>query len=252
MLFLPKCVRPGDILEVGDIIAFCGHVGPPLDSRVDVTITAPDGRTFTRSQHANKIGWLYDDLFDFYADQPGRWTVDVQVTHDRPYAGNGVIPQSHNTGTVLGSGGQYEFYVVEPGAPRLYVYEPQPGFITWPGGHIQPVHIRGIAPLGTTAIHYTIHDKGIVMGQGTLIPGPSRRFTLTYDPVALHAVFPMLSLTAHEGDWEGLSDEVEISLLATGGPIPRATTVTLIGEQVFIWNDVSGEGEWLYLPVVDR
>ena len=41
VLFLPKCVRPGDVLEVGDTIAFCGHVGPPLDSRVSVTITSP-------------------------------------------------------------------------------------------------------------------------------------------------------------------------------------------------------------------
>jgi hypothetical protein len=252
MLFLPKCVRPGDILELGGSIAFCGHVGPPLDSRVDVTITAPDGSQYTRSRHANKIGWFYDPTFDRLADQVGRWTVDVRVTQDRPYPGNGVIPQSHNAGTVLGTNGRYEFYVVEPGAPRLFIYEPKPGFITWPAGHIEPITIRGIAPIRTTAIHYTIHDKGIVMGQGTITPSPSGAFTLTYDAVALHNDFPMLSLTAHEGVWEGLSDEVEINLLAVGNNVARATTVTLIGEEVFIRNDVSGERNWLYLPVLGK
>ena len=252
MLFLPKCVRPGDILEAGNTIAFCGHVGPPLDSLVDVTITAPNGDTHTRSLRANKIGWLYDPTFDFFADQPGRWTVDVGVTHDRPYVGNGVIPAGHNTGTVLGTGGRYEFYVVEPDAPRLFVAAPQPGFITWPGGHIQPIHIQGSLPPGTTGVTYTIHDKGIVMGQGTITPGPLDTFSLTYDPVSLHQDFPMLGLTAREGLWEGLSDEVTISLLALGGTTPRAAQLTLIGEEVFVTNDPNTQTRHQFVPRVSR
>jgi hypothetical protein len=252
MLFLPKCVRPGDTLEIGNTIAFCGHVGPPLDSRVDVTITAPDGSQHTLSRHANKIGWLYDPTFDFLANQPGRWTVDVLVTHDRPYSGNGVTPTSHNTGAVLGTSGRYEFYVVEQDSPRVFITAPQPGFIAWQTGHIEPVDIRGVAPIGTTAIHYTIHDKGIVMGQGTMFPDQGRGFTVTYDPVSMHNDFPMLSLTAHEGNWEGLSDEVTISLLALGGAAPRAASVTLIGEQVHVINDISGETWRSFLPMLRR
>jgi hypothetical protein len=51
--------------------------------------------------------------------------------------------------------------------------------------------------------------------------------------VALHEEFSMISLTAHEGPWEGLADEVSINLLAEGGE-PLATTITLIGEEVFV------------------
>jgi len=252
MLFLPKGVRPGDVLEVGDVIAFSGHVGPPLDSRVAVTITSPSGVLHARTWHANKIGWLYDPTFDFVADQVGRWTVDVSVLHDRPYVGNGVIPQSHNTGTVLGTDGRYEFYVVPKGSPRLTVTSPWPGFLPWPAGtpgmedRVQPVQIRGVAPAGTTAVRYTIHDKGVVISQGSAVPDGNGAFAITYDAQALHATFPFISLTAHEGQWEGLADEVTINLLALGSQA-RSNTVTLMGEEVFIGSD---QKPWLYLPVI--
>jgi hypothetical protein len=252
MLFLPKCVRPGDILGLGDTIAFCGHVGPPLDSRVDVTIHSPSGAQYTRSWHANKIGWLYDPGFDFPANEPGRWVVDVSVKHDRPYLPTGITPTSNNAGTVLGTQGWYEFYIVEPDSPRLYISTPQPGFLTWPNAEVEPLYIQGYAPPGTEALYYTIHDKGIVMGQGKIVPDASGAFSLVYDAKALHENFPMLSLTAHEGRWEGLADEVTISLLAADSGPPRAARVTLIGEQVYVENDVSSAGSRIYIPMVRR
>jgi hypothetical protein len=251
MLFLPKCVRPGDVLEVSDAVAFCGHVGPPLDSEVSVTFTSPSGARIPAVLRANKIGWVYDPGFDFEAYEAGRWTVDVQVVHDRPLA-YAAAPTDHHTGTVMGTTGRYAFYVVEPDAPRLAVTSPRPGFLTWPEGHVEPIHIRGFAPPGTTAVHYTFHDKGVVMGQGSVVPDANGTFTVIYDPVALHEDFPMLSLTAHEGHWEGLADEVAINLLAVRGEERWANTVTLIGEEVFV-----GGGGWVgenevYLPAVLR
>jgi hypothetical protein len=233
MLFLPKGVRPGDVLELGDVIAFSGHVGPPLDSRVEVTITSPSQDTFTRTLRANKIGWVYDPSYDFIADEPGMWTVDVFVEHDRDLA-YAPAPTSHNTGTVLGTQGQYEFYVVSPGSPRLSIFSPQPGFIQWPQGEVEPIPIHGYAPPGTTYVYYTIHDKGIVMGQGVVTPTLSGSFMFEYDAKDLHNDFPMLSLTAHEGLWEGLSDEVSINMVAIGNGGARANTLTLIGEEVFV------------------
>jgi hypothetical protein len=120
----------------------------------------------------------------------------------------------------------------------LLLLEPLPGVITWPQGSIEPVQIRGRAPVGTTAIRYTIHDKGIVMGQGSLTPSSNGSFALAYDAVALHDEFSMLSLTAHEGRHEGLADEVTISLMAIGGPA-WANRVTLIGEEIFLESALS-------------
>jgi hypothetical protein len=255
MLFLPKGVRPGDVLELGDTVAFSGHVGPPLDSRVEVTITSPGGMVHSRTWHANKIGWLYDPSFDIVAEEIGRWTVDVSVVHDRPYVGNGVIPARHNTGTVLGTAGQYEFYVVPRESSRLLIFSPRAGFLPWgPGmggafGRVQPIEIHGLVPDGTAAVHYTIHDKGIVMGQGTVAPNDAGVFRLIYDARALHEDFPMLSLTAREGRWEGLADEVAINLLAAGGSQLQASTVTLIGEEVFV---TTAPTVPVYLPMIRK
>lgn len=246
MLFLPKGIRPGDILELGDVIAFSGHVGPPLDSSVAITITSPLDDVYTYTLRANKVGWVYDPSFDFVAEVPGRWTVDVFVEHDRDLA-YAPAPNNHNTGTVLGTQGQYEFYVVEPDSPRLFIHSPQPGFILWPAEQVEPIPIHGIAPPGTENVHYTIHDKGIVMGQGVVTPTVSGAFTIVYDAKALHEDFPMLSLTAHEGLWEGLADEVSINMLAVGDGFEWPNTLTLIGEEVFV-----NPGEWfslVYLPL---
>jgi hypothetical protein len=249
VLFLPLSVRPGDVLEVGDVIGFSGQVGPPLSSQVSVTITAPSGSgTYTNVLRANKIGWVYDPGFDFPADVPGRWTVDVHVLHDEPllYAS---APLSYNEGTVLGTTGRYEFYVVEPGSPRLFVTSPQPGFVTWPQAEIEPIHIRGAAPPGATAVHYTIYDKGTVMRQGSVTPSAGGTFAVTYDAEALNADFPYVSLTAREGQWEGLADEVTIGLLAVGGAEPRGNVVTLLGEEVFV---PGAPAHWVYLPLALR
>ncbi|MBN1538405.1 MAG: hypothetical protein JW908_16840 [Anaerolineales bacterium] len=254
MLFLPKGVRPGDILEVGDTIAFSGHVGPPLNAHVDVTITSPDATQHSCEGDANKIGWFYKHTCDFIADEPGRWLVDVQVEFAKEYVPTGQNIKNYNQGTVLGTNGQYEFYVVPSDANRLEIVSPKPGFLPWVDGRaqstnrIQPVVIQGIAPAGTTSIHYTIYDKGMVMGQGEISPESSGLFSYTYDAQTLQSTFPMLSLWAHEGLWEGLADEVSIHFLATGTDFIRAASVTLIGEEVF----VDTPENIIYLPVVIR
>ena len=137
--------------------------------------------------------------------------------------------------------------MVEPSSPRLFVTSPRSGIIRWSADGVAPIEIRGVAPAGTTAVHYTVHDKGIVMDQGTVTPGAGDSFTVTYDARALHEAFTMLSLVAHEGRWEGLADEVTISLFAEGGE-PRANVVTLIGEEVF----VQGMRYAIYLPLALR
>ena len=245
VLFLPKSIRPGDVLEKGNTVSFSGHVGPPLDSEVSVTITSPAGVIRSETWEANKIGWVYDPGFDFEANETGRWTVDVSVIHKNPYIGNGFAPTANNTGTVLGTSGQYEFYVVEPGSEHLMLLSPRPGYIGIPQLVVEPVTISGVAPPGTNKVHFTIHDKGIVMDQGILIPDGNGLFRLDYDPEALHSDFPMLSLTSHDGLRKGLADEVSINLLAVGGE-KRAAKVTLIGEEIFV--DSIGPG--VYLPLL--
>jgi hypothetical protein len=84
------------------------------------------------------------------------------------------------------------------------------------------------------------------MSQGTLPVAGDGQFSLVYDAKLLHQIFSMLSLTAHEGRWEGLADEVEINFLAEGPGFARAATVTLIGEHIYL----GSPPQWIYLPML--
>jgi hypothetical protein len=254
VFFLPTGVRPGSVLESGDMFSFSGHVAPPLDSRVTVTVTSPSNVVWTIDGHANKVGWFYDPTADFVVDEPGAWTVEVRVEHDRLYEPGGLEPTSHNTGTVLGaSQSRYAFYVVEPGVPRLNITAPSPGFLTWPTNIIAPLDIVGTVPPGVSGavVSYTISMAGVILEQGTVTPTGST-FTVSYDPATLHNTFPNIDLSAPEEQRPGLSDQVWISLLLTGGGgLGRANTVTLFGEEVFVEQSTATVFS-VYLPVVLR
>ena len=82
MFFLPLGVRPGAVLEVGDVFRMAGPIMPTLPSRVEYTVTAPNGVVRTFDGRANAIGYLYDPDDDFVLDQSGLWTVTLAATHD--------------------------------------------------------------------------------------------------------------------------------------------------------------------------
>jgi hypothetical protein len=186
-------------------------------------------------------------------NEPGVWSVEVWVEHDRRYGPGGWVPTGHNTGTVLGaSQGRYAFYVVESGAPRLNITAPSPGFLTWPNNTVAPVNIVGTVPPGTSGavISYTITMPGVILEQGTVIPA-GNTFTVSYDPVTLHDSFPNIDLSTPEEQRPGLSDEVLITLFMIGGDGSyRANTVTLFGEEVFVQQGSTVFG--VYLPLVLR
>ncbi|MCL0031562.1 hypothetical protein M1N55_05985, partial [Dehalococcoidia bacterium] len=82
IFFVPLAVRPGSILEIGDIFRMAGPIMPTLPSRVDYTVTAPDGSKRSFDGRGNAVGYFYDPEDDFELDKPGLWTVDLVVTHD--------------------------------------------------------------------------------------------------------------------------------------------------------------------------
>jgi len=240
LFFMPKGVQPGDVLEVGDTFSFSGHVGPPLPSKVTVQVTSPSGAVRTISGRANKIGWFYDPTTDFIVDEPGVWTVEVRVEHDRPVS-TGLAPTAYNTGGVLGSAdGRYRFYVVPEGSTSLPIVSPEPGFLSWPEEEVTAVPITVSLPSGLAddaVVSYTIRMPGFILEEGVITPAGDT-VTITYDPVALHEDFPNLDLKAKLADRPGLTDPVLITFLLAGrhsdGSVQRAGVVFLEGEEVFI------------------
>jgi hypothetical protein len=253
MFILPTGVRPGAILEEGDVFHFGGHLMPTLNSQVSVTVTAPGGTQHHVDGQANKIGYFFKPEDSFEVNEPGLWTVDVKVWHDGQI-GTGASVNCDPTdpfdpllpcpsGDVLGSAdGQYFFYVVPPEAEPLPLLAPEAGFLRF-SGEVTPIIISGRIPSGVSgaAIDYTIAMPGVILEQGQAeIIG--NQFSFTFDPEALNQDFPNLDLVGRDNFGAGLSDTVFISLLLQGdgssGDVFRAAEVTLQGEQVFTLNSL--------------
>jgi hypothetical protein len=259
IFLLPTGVRPGTILETGQIFRLAGHIMPTLDSQVAWTATAPGGAQHTGGGQANAIGYFYDPDDDFVVTEPGLWSVDVWVWHEGQCSGGATIAP-FPTGDVLGSekgswsGGRYWFYAVDPDSPRLPVVTPSPGYLDFEG-EITPVAISGLVPPGLTGvtIDYTIGMPGVILKHGQIVP-QNGAFLITYDPVSLHQQFPNLDLTGRD-DWSpGLADTVSIGLLLQGSlagqPVYQANTVTLQGERVYVGASEIEYSERVYLPVL--
>ena len=234
--------RPGAILTVGEVFRLAGHLMPPLPSQAEVTVTAPDGRTWSLSAQANPVGYLYDPSTDLTVDQPGVWTAELRLWHDGTCSGGQTIPP-YPSGSVLGAAnGRFEFYVVPPDNPELTITSPRPGPLPIHGG-IVPIEIRGRLPCEAT-VHATMTMPGFILSQGT-VQADGRDFELVYDPVALNQGHPNIDLVGRSDSVPGLSDTILITVFATGtdddGPWYRAGAVSLQGEQVAVGQRVLPE-----------
>jgi len=255
IFILPTGTSPGQVLQVGDIFRFAGHIMPTLDSQVVYTVTAPSGAQRLGGGQANAIGYFYDPADDFIVDEPGRWTVEVDVWHDGPCSGGHTVPPFPH-GDVLGSDdGRYVFYVVEGDAPRLSVTAPVPGFLSFYGG-LRPITVTGQLPPGVTGarLDYTIVMPGFILVQGSITPTGST-YAFVFDPVSLAQEFPNLDVIAADQWRPGLADTFTVGLLLRGQhggePVNRANVIVLQGDQVLV-DSPPPVARAVYLPLVLR
>ncbi len=113
ILFLPLGVRPGAVLETGDLFRMAGPIMPTLASRVAYTVTAPDGTVHAFDGRANAIGYFYDQDDDLVLDQPGVWTVSLSVTHDGQTSAGPVEPPYPRGGPLTPDGATFTFVVTD-------------------------------------------------------------------------------------------------------------------------------------------
>ena len=176
-------VRPGSVLETGNTFALVGAIGPPLPAEVTYTVTAPDGsqRPLQRGI-ANEIGYYYEPEDNFVVDQPGRYTVDLQVIYDGSTSA-GQVTAPFPQGDVLGTArGRFSVYVVSPHSVPLTVDMPRHDFLTAPSDFtVTATTSNGLA---LTEGHMTALIPGVVLEDGTLTVRNSG-LTYDYDPVGL-------------------------------------------------------------------
>ena len=224
-------VRPGSVLETGNTFALVGALGPTLPAQVTYTVTAPDGKQRRFSDWANEIGYYYEPDDNFIVEQPGRYTVDLQVTYDGSTSAGQVttpFPQGHVLGTARG---RFSVYVVPPHSLPLDVDLPQHDFLTAPADFT----VTATAPDGLTLTggHMTTLIPGVVLEDGSLTVR-NNGLTYDYDPVGLAAGVPILDV--ERNGVPVAADVVTVSLFgqvtdSEGQPSYAARVVTLHGPE---------------------
>ena len=224
-------VRPGSVLETGNTFALVGAIGPTLPAQVTYTVTAPDGSQRRFSGWANEIGYYYEPDDNFIVDQPGRYTVDLQVTYDGSTSAGQVtapFPQGHVLGTARG---RFSVYVVSPHSMPLTVDLPRHDFLTAPSDFT--VTASTPTEMTLTSGHMTALMPGVVLEDGPLSV-EANGLTYDYNPVSLAAGVPILDVERF--GQPVAADVVTVSLFgegtdSEGQPSYAARVVTLHGSE---------------------
>ena len=167
MFFLPLGVRPGSLLEVGDIFRMAGPIMPTLPSKVEYAVTAPDGAKRTFRGRANSVGYYYVASDDFELDQPGLWTVELTVTHDGMTSAGPVQEPYPNGGPLTPDGRTFAFVVTDNGTKALDLVTDliRRSPLLWYSGGIQNARFEATMPQGWTGetAHVSVAMPGIVL-----------------------------------------------------------------------------------------
>ena len=188
MFFHPTSLRPGMILEQGDTLALAGQIAPTLASKIHVTITSPSAEIHDFSGKANAIGYYYDPANDFVVDEPGIWTVQIDVWHSGQTSA-GPVHEPYPHGSVLGStDGRFSIYVVPPGNPLLEWNDTRQDF-SIPGAI--PYNFNFRIPSGWTNVRvdHTLTSPGFILQLGPL-PISGASFTFQHNPDQSQRGFP--------------------------------------------------------------
>ena len=167
MFFLPLGVRPGSVLEVGDVFRLAGPIMPTLPSKVEYTVTAPDGTLRKFEGRANAIGYYYDPADDFKLDQPGLWAVELIVIHDGMTSAGPVQEPYPNGGPLTPDGRTFTFVVTDNGTKALDLVTDltRRSPLLWYAGAIHNARFEALLPQGWTGetAHLTVTMPGITL-----------------------------------------------------------------------------------------
>ena len=213
MFFLPLGVRPGSMLEVGDMFRMTGPIMPTLPSKVEYTVLSPDGTPRTFAGYANSIGYYYDPADDFKLDQPGLWTVKLKIIHDGMTSA-GPVEEPFPTGSVLSPDGMsYTFVVTDPKtnvlAIRTDLEEVPPSL--WYCHNIQNAYFQAAVPtsMEVDRAHVTVTMPGTVLvDEDVILESSEIRWDL--DAKALNELASNFDVSP------GIADTITVTFFAEG------------------------------------
>lgn len=205
-------LQPGQILTLGEELAFAGQAAPTLQSTLDVIVTAPDGSETIFQGRTNDLGYFYDPAWALTFDQTGVWQVDLTITGSA-ISSAGQIDGELPTGTFPGLGeSRFNVFVVESDAPPLTETNGDFDISYVPGGRF---NFEASAPSewDDDLAYYTVSTDAYLMDSGELQVFAGNA-TYAFDPVALAQDFPFEASGA--GDGASGSDVVTVRMVITG------------------------------------
>lgn len=228
IFFVPLALRPGMALELGDTFRLAGAVMPTLPSKVEYSVTAPDGTRRDFSGSANAVGYYYQPADDFPLDQIGEWRVELAVTHDGQTSAGPVEEPYPSGGPLTSDLRTFSFFVVASAAERLPVYTDLSTL------DIQPWHYDvasasfGLAlpaELQAGQVHLVATIPGIVLAAEELSVQDGR--------VLWRLDAPALNRLVHNLDYErGLADSITVTFFVQDGE--RAAAGSLVAHGWFV------------------
>ena len=202
----PMGVRPGTLLEVGNIVSFSAQIAPTLPSEVEVIITTPSGSTRTIKGVANKVGYFYDPSADFVATEAGVYNAAVTVMHTGMTSA-GLVEAPYPQGSVLGAdNGSFDFYVASADAAPAVVASQLPR--TLPDDTRLALKLAPSRATTATKMHSSVTMPGFLLAQHE-----SSSSEFSYDATALHSDFPNLDLPGGQLRKANGADTVTLSFL---------------------------------------
>ncbi len=230
LFFHPTGVRPGTVLQQGDVASFAGYSAPTLPSKITIAVTAPSGAQRVISGRATKSGYFYEPGSDFAVSEPGVWKATVAILFDGATSA-GQVQAPYPSGDVLGSrAGEFYFYVVRGDAAPLSLGS-MPAIVHPSGG---PITFTVAPPPGlhNVQLTHTTTMPGFILDEGT-----SAALSYSYNAPALAIDFPNLDL--HDGDGGTGADTIVITLMlsgtdASGARRHYARQIVIQGEQLLM------------------
>ena len=232
IFFHPQSVRPGSILEIGDIASFSGQVAPTLPSDVSMTVITPSGTRKSITGKANKVGYYYDPATDFEIEEAGLYEVYVQVSHSGATSAGKVEAPLPTGGILGGTGDKYYFYAVAKESKTARLKTPQISKL--PDSYELNFQLETKSENSMTSLHQTTVMPGFLLEHNN-----ANQMNYTYNAAALNKDFPNLDLKSGRGKSSNGSDTVTFSFLLSGKNAQ--------GETVYEGRQILLQGEDLHL-----
>ena len=231
IFYHPLGVRPGSVLEVGDVAAFSGQIAPTLPSEVSLKVVSPSGKIQLIQGTASKVGYFYDPASNFIVAEAGVYNVEITVTH-QGMTSAGMVEAPFPTGGILSrSRNSFQFYAVERASKSAKLFADLPAVL--PDSTELKFDFKNSDGTNSNLFYQTTVMPGYVLEQSS-----SNTASYIYNAKELNKLFPNLDVDDGQKAFTRNADTITYSFLLKseddlGNAVYEANQILLQGRDIF-------------------